>query len=329
MDLAGKRVVVVGLGRERRRGGEALCSRAARSVIGADAKPRGALSPAALALERGSSSSLGGHERRDVRRGRSRRRLARRPELRGARRGRARGRPVIGELELAFALRSHARPIVAVGGHQRQEHRRRRSSARCSRRPARRSSSAATSASRSRRTSTKRSTSSCSRSRASRWSASPTFRPRVAVLLNVTDDHLDRYASFEAYARRQGQLLRATRPGRLAVVPHGDALCLAQARAARPRRHVRPRRRRRVDGDRSSTRDGDRSRATRAPGRAQRAQRGGRGRWPSQPFGARDRGHRAACSRPSRGSPHRMVLVAEVAAFATTTTRRAPTSARR
>jgi UDP-N-acetylmuramoylalanine--D-glutamate ligase len=31
--------------------------------------------------------------------------------------------------------------------------------------------------------------------------AIPTFRPRIAVLLNLTPDHLDRYASFEAYAR--------------------------------------------------------------------------------------------------------------------------------
>lgn len=32
------------------------------------------------------------------------------------------------------------------------------------------------------------------------------FRPDVAVLLNVTPDHLDRHASFEAYARAKGRL---------------------------------------------------------------------------------------------------------------------------
>jgi UDP-N-acetylmuramoylalanine--D-glutamate ligase len=31
--------------------------------------------------------------------------------------------------------------------------------------------------------------------------AAPTFRPDIAVVLNITPDHLDRYASFEAYAQ--------------------------------------------------------------------------------------------------------------------------------
>ncbi len=31
--------------------------------------------------------------------------------------------------------------------------------------------------------------------------AVPTFRPDIAVILNITPDHLDRYASFEAYAQ--------------------------------------------------------------------------------------------------------------------------------
>ena len=32
------------------------------------------------------------------------------------------------------------------------------------------------------------------------------FRPSVAVLLNITPDHLDRYADMEAYARIKGRL---------------------------------------------------------------------------------------------------------------------------
>ena len=34
------------------------------------------------------------------------------------------------------------------------------------------------------------------------------FRPRIAVLLNITEDHLDRYATFADYCRRQGANLR-------------------------------------------------------------------------------------------------------------------------
>ncbi|MAT29875.1 MAG: UDP-N-acetylmuramoyl-L-alanine--D-glutamate ligase [Sandaracinus sp.] len=60
------------------------------------------------------------------------------------------------------------------------------------------------------------------------------FRAHVAVLLNVTEDHLDRYDSFAAYAAAKGNLFRGQRREDHAVVPAGDALCegLAQAGAA-------------------------------------------------------------------------------------------------
>jgi UDP-N-acetylmuramoylalanine--D-glutamate ligase len=50
------------------------------------------------------------------------------------------------------------------------------------------------------------------------------FRPRTSILLNVTDDHLDRYASFEAYAIAKGGAFKAQRKDDFAIVPHGDAL---------------------------------------------------------------------------------------------------------
>lgn len=55
------------------------------------------------------------------------------------------------------------------------------------------------------------------------------FRPRAAVLLNVTDDHLDRYDSFQAYADAKGNAFLQQTPDDVAVVPAGDALCRAQA----------------------------------------------------------------------------------------------------
>jgi UDP-N-acetylmuramoylalanine--D-glutamate ligase len=61
------------------------------------------------------------------------------------------------------------------------------------------------------------------------------FRPRVAILLNVTDDHLDRYPSFQAYADAKGNSFLQQTVEDLAVVPAGDPLCLAQARRGKAR----------------------------------------------------------------------------------------------
>ncbi len=57
----------------------------------------------------------------------------------------------------------------------------------------------------------------------------PTFRPRVSVLLNITDDHLDRYDGFQDYADAKGNAFVNQREDDYAVVPHGDAVCAAQA----------------------------------------------------------------------------------------------------
>lgn len=56
------------------------------------------------------------------------------------------------------------------------------------------------------------------------------FRPRVALLLNVSDDHLDRYPDFDAYVRAKGNMFERQTEADLAVIPHGDARCLAEAR---------------------------------------------------------------------------------------------------
>jgi UDP-N-acetylmuramoylalanine--D-glutamate ligase len=61
----------------------------------------------------------------------------------------------------------------------------------------------------------------------------PLFRPRVSVLLNVTEDHLDRYASFELYADAKGNAFVNQEPGDTAVIPFGDAVCEGQARRGR------------------------------------------------------------------------------------------------
>jgi UDP-N-acetylmuramoylalanine--D-glutamate ligase len=57
----------------------------------------------------------------------------------------------------------------------------------------------------------------------------PTFKPAVSVLLNVSEDHLDRYPSALAYAQAKGNAFANQTPQDAAVVPALDEKCLAQA----------------------------------------------------------------------------------------------------
>jgi UDP-N-acetylmuramoylalanine--D-glutamate ligase len=57
------------------------------------------------------------------------------------------------------------------------------------------------------------------------------FRAHVAVLLNVTDDHLDRYPSFAEYAAAKGRIFAGQGKDDFAVARAGDALCTSMARA--------------------------------------------------------------------------------------------------
>ncbi len=51
---------------------------------------------------------------------------------------------------------------------------------------------------------------------------SPSAHPLAAAVLNVTPDHLDRYAGMEEYAAAKGELFRLQVPGDLAVYRSGD-----------------------------------------------------------------------------------------------------------
>lgn len=55
------------------------------------------------------------------------------------------------------------------------------------------------------------------------------FKPKVSVLLNISDDHLDRYPSFLAYAEAKGNAFVAQDAEDYAVIPFGDASCEEQA----------------------------------------------------------------------------------------------------
>ncbi|MCL6594395.1 MAG: hypothetical protein K6T31_10495, partial [Alicyclobacillus sp.] len=49
-----------------------------------------------------------------------------------------------------------------------------------------------------------------------------TFRPQVAVLLNLSPDHLDRYASVEEYGAAKANILRMQQPRDYAVLNRDD-----------------------------------------------------------------------------------------------------------
>jgi UDP-N-acetylmuramoylalanine--D-glutamate ligase len=63
----------------------------------------------------------------------------------------------------------------------------------------------------------------------------PGIKPKVSILLNITEDHLDRYASFQDYADAKGNAFVAQDADDLAIIPQGDAECLRQARRGRGR----------------------------------------------------------------------------------------------
>lgn len=61
----------------------------------------------------------------------------------------------------------------------------------------------------------------------------PTLRAKVHALLNITEDHLDRYPSFDAYAEAKGRPFAAQGAGDTAVIPFGDERVERQARRGR------------------------------------------------------------------------------------------------
>ncbi|MCA9633320.1 MAG: UDP-N-acetylmuramoyl-L-alanine--D-glutamate ligase [Myxococcales bacterium] len=61
------------------------------------------------------------------------------------------------------------------------------------------------------------------------------FRPRVNLLLNVSEDHLDRYPDFDSYVSAKGNSFLRQAPKDVAVIPWGDEVILAQARRGQAR----------------------------------------------------------------------------------------------
>jgi UDP-N-acetylmuramoylalanine--D-glutamate ligase len=60
-----------------------------------------------------------------------------------------------------------------------------------------------------------------------------TFRPKVAVVLNVTPDHLDRHRTFEVYADAKARIFENQQGNDFAVLNADDPTCLAMAARTR------------------------------------------------------------------------------------------------
>jgi UDP-N-acetylmuramoylalanine--D-glutamate ligase len=63
-----------------------------------------------------------------------------------------------------------------------------------------------------------------------------TFRPRISVLLNVTEDHLDRYRSYDDYIEAKSRIFTNQTPGDLAVLNGDDPIVMKLAGPVKARK---------------------------------------------------------------------------------------------
>jgi len=64
------------------------------------------------------------------------------------------------------------------------------------------------------------------------------FRPRLSVLLNVTEDHLDRYSQFSDYVEAKARIFLNQTPGDMAVLNKDDSIVMGLARKVRAKKIV-------------------------------------------------------------------------------------------
>jgi UDP-N-acetylmuramoylalanine--D-glutamate ligase len=224
IELSGKNVYVVGLGLSGVAAVE-LCSSHGARVVGVDQKPRAELAEAARALsvpvltEAEAAATLGSADLIVVSPG-----VDRSAALLSAE---AAGVTVIGELELAARLVTA--PLCAVGGTNGKSTTTELVAAMLSR-DGRRVFCGGNLGT------------PLARAVGQPWDAlvvevssfqlerAPEFHPQVSVLLNITDDHLDRHGSLESYAQAKGNAFVNQRASDVAVAPYGDAQVERQVR---------------------------------------------------------------------------------------------------
>jgi UDP-N-acetylmuramoylalanine--D-glutamate ligase len=224
MELSGKRVIVVGLGKSGI-AAAALCRARGAMVVGTDSAPLAKLAPGAREL--GIELRVGGHAGVDFEHADVIVVSPGVPPLAELERAAGAGALVIGELDLA--CRFVEAPIVAIGGTNGK-------------------STTTTLVGDILAAAGKRAFvggnlgTPTAEAVGKSWDVvvlevssfqlerAPEFHPQVSVLLNVTEDHLDRYASFSLYAEAKGNAFSKQEPGDAAIIPFGDAICEEQAR---------------------------------------------------------------------------------------------------
>ncbi len=233
-ELSGKRVVVVGLGASGVAAAR-LCLRRGATVVANDGKPRESLSEAARALESAGATLVAGSHPGTV--------MADAdvivvspgvPPLAEVAKARVRGAQVWSEVELAVRSMATPAPVVAIGGTNGKS--------------TTTSLVGALLEAQGLRTFTggnlgepladhadERFDAIVLEVSSFQMEQVDRFRPFVCALLNVTDDHLDRYDGFQEYADAKGNAFRRQTEGDWAVVPFADATCLAQARRGEAR----------------------------------------------------------------------------------------------
>jgi UDP-N-acetylmuramoylalanine--D-glutamate ligase len=228
-ELGGKRVVVVGLGASGVAAAR-LCLRRGAHVVATDGKARDAVSDAVGALEgEGATLALGGHGAARIEDADIVVVSPGVPPLAEVAAAEAKGAAVWGEVELAVRSMTHAAPVVAIGGTNGKSTTTSLVGALLEARGMRvfvggNLGEPLADHADDRFDVVVLEVSSFQMERVD------TFRPHVCALLNVTDDHLDRYESFDAYARAKGNAFRRQTPEDWAVVPGGDAVCEREAR---------------------------------------------------------------------------------------------------
>lgn len=229
MHLSGKRVVVVGLGASGIAAAK-LCRARGAVTIGMDAMARAKASAGVLALEReGVELALGGNDATDLEKADLVVVSPGVPSFAELENAEKRGVEVIGEVELAFRCLEHEAPIVAIGGTN--------GKSTTTTLVAELLSAAGKNVFAGGNLGEPLSGHVAERFDVIVLEVSSfqmervrDFHPHVAALLNVTADHLDRYPSFDAYARAKGNCFLRQTERDYAIVPLGDEVCLREAK---------------------------------------------------------------------------------------------------
>ena len=236
VDLAGKRVLVVGLGRSGT-AAASLCAARGAAVTVTDKRGAAVLGPALAELPRTVTVEIGGHQRQTF--------LAAElivlspgvPEIPELAAARAAGVAITGELELAS--RFVEATLVAITGTNGKSTTTTLAGAmlKASGRPTFVGGNLGEPLALAVGTPAGSSGGTCVVEASSfQLETAETFCPRVAVLLNITPDHLDRHRDLDNYAATKARVFAAQGPSDFAVVNVDDPLVVRCAEGARARR---------------------------------------------------------------------------------------------